>query len=564
MQIHEKTSTLQKIILVIFGLFLCSVLLEGGLRIGGFILLSQEEYRNRGPINQKETYRIMCLGESTTFLGGGNSYPRQLERILNQRNSGIKFKVINKGVGGTTSTNIVAKLESNIKKYNPDIIIVMMGINDTENTVAYADIHSNKTVLFLKSFRIYKLAKLLQLHIIHKFKEKKLVEAEETHKKALEITTINDRAYINLTDYNQEQGKLVEVEELFKKALEINPKNDGLYINFAQYFWDQGKLVEAEETLKKALELNPKKEGAYINLADYYRKQGKLVEAEEMFKKALEINPKNDGLYISFAQNFWDQRKLVEAEETLKKVLEINPNYDLAYNNLADYYLEHGKLVEAEETLKKALEINPKNDYAYIIFAQYLWYQGKLDEAVELFKKALEINPRYDLAYIKLADYYRKQGKLVEVEELFKRAKKTYSEDDAFYYQLSALLNKKKKKGKAADGYSQKTSAIDTGWYKHVTIQNYRILKEIVTKKGIKLVFMQYPVRSVEPLKKIFKSEESLVYVDNERIFKEAIARENYDKYFIDKSGDDFGHCTVKGDRLLAENAANVILKEFF
>jgi len=75
---------------------------------------------------------------------------------------------------------------------------------------------------------------------------------------------------------------------------------------------------------------------------------------------------------------------------------------------------------------------------------------------------------------------------------------------------------------------------------------------------------MQYPVRSVEPLKKIFKDKKSPVFVDNEKIFKEAMARENYDKYFLDKFRKDFGHCTVTGNRLLAENAANVILKEFF
>jgi len=174
MQIHGRTTNKQKIALIIFGLFLCGVLLEVGLRFGGFILLSQEEYRNRNLFNKEGTYHIMCLGESTTLIGGWNAYPRQLERILNQRNIGIKFKVINKGVPGTYSTNIVANLESNINKYNPDMIIVMMGINDRDYTVPYADIPSNKTVLFLKSFRIYKLAKLLRLHIIQRLEEKKI------------------------------------------------------------------------------------------------------------------------------------------------------------------------------------------------------------------------------------------------------------------------------------------------------------------------------------------------------------------------------------------------------
>ena len=32
----------------------------------------------------------------------------------------------------------------------------------------------------------------------------------------------------------------------------------------------------------------------------------------------------------------------------------------------------------------------------------------------------------------------------------------------------------------------------------------------------------------------------------------------------MDMFGGDFGHCTVKGNRLLAENVARVILKEIF
>jgi len=529
MQIHEKTSSKQKIILIIFGLFLCVLLLEVGLRIGGFILLSQEEHRNKGPINQKGTYRIMSLGESTTFNGESNSYPRQLERILNQRNSGIKFKVINKGRAGIESTGILAKLENNINKYNPDMIIVMMGINDGEDTVAYADIHSKKNVLFFKSFRIYKLAKLLRLHIIQRFEEKKLDKAEESLKKALEINPKSEKAYVGLVDYYQGQEKFVEAEELIKKALEINPKSDKAYLDLARYSQEQGKFVEAEELIKKALEINPKNNKAYIDLAHYYWEQGKRVKAEEVLKKAIEINPKN---------------------------------YE-AYFVLADYYGMQEKNVEAEELPKKVLEIHPKNDAAYVVLAYFRGQENSV-EAKELLEKAIEINPKNTAAYTNLAYNYQDQGKLVEAIEMLKKALEADPGNDNIYYKLSAMLNKKNKKRKAADEYSQRIGAIDTGWYEQVTIQNYRILKEIVTKKGIKLVSMQYPVRSVEPLKKIFKDKESLVFVDNEKIFKEAVARENYDEYFTDKFRDGFGHCTVKGNRLLAENAANVILKEFF
>jgi len=55
-----------------------------------------------------------------------------------------------------------------------------------------------------------------------------------------------------------------------------------------------------------------------------------------------------------------------------------------------------------------------------------------------------------------------------------------------------------------------------------------------------------------------------VIFVDNERIFKDAIGKKGYNKYFTDMFGGDFGHCTQKGNKLLAENIANAILKEVF
>ncbi|MBU1998045.1 MAG: hypothetical protein ABIG46_08200 [Candidatus Omnitrophota bacterium] len=85
-----ETSSRQKIILIILGVFLALILIETGLRLRGFIILSLQERRNRFSLMQRGAYRIMCLGESTTI----GQYPRFLENMLNQRNIGIKFSVI--------------------------------------------------------------------------------------------------------------------------------------------------------------------------------------------------------------------------------------------------------------------------------------------------------------------------------------------------------------------------------------------------------------------------------------------------------------------------------------
>ena len=62
----------------------------------------------------------------------------------------------------------------------------------------------------------------------------------------------------------------------------------------------------------------------------------------------------------------------------------------------------------------------------------------------------------------------------------------------------------------------------------------------------------------------MFENKEGIIFVDNEMVFRKALKQASYDEYFTDMFAGDFGHCTPKGNRLLAENIANVILKECF
>jgi hypothetical protein len=97
-----------------------------------------------------------------------------------------------------------------------------------------------------------------------------------------------------------------------------------------------------------------------------------------------------------------------------------------------------------------------------------------------------------------------------------------------------------------------------------VTAANYRKLKSILDARGIRIVCVQYPMRSVEPLEKIFEDARGVIFVDNERLFKEAVTQGGYREYFRDFFAGDFGHCTYKGNKLLAGNIADAILREIF
>ncbi|MFH0984248.1 MAG: tetratricopeptide repeat protein [Candidatus Omnitrophota bacterium] len=155
--------------------------------------------------------------------------------------------------------------------------------------------------------------------------------------------------------------------------------------------------------------------------------------------------------------------------------------------------------------------------------------RGNVTQAEAIFKSAFRINPRNDRALAALASLYESQGKLELARE-----------------------------------YGEKLRASRLEDVNPVTKRNFYRLKEILDRRGIKLVCAQYPMRSLEPLRKIFGKYKDVVFVDNEAVFQTAVKKEGYPTYFRDMFAGDFGHCTPKGNELLAQNIADVILEKVF
>jgi Tfp pilus assembly protein PilF len=471
----------------------------------------------------------MCLGESTTAIGGNDSYPYQLEEILNQYNTGIRFSVINKGVPAVKTWGIVSQLEDNLNKYRPHIITTMMGVNDDGSHMPYEEIHATGIMSFIASFRVYKLVRLLWLHIVTKAKKKGHYWSKEILREAKQQSS--SMPIIGLKNCYAEEIDINPTERELKKAIELNPQDYMAYIELAHYYKNEGYLSRIEELYKKALKLNPRNEIAYVELGWYYEHQSRYSQAEECYKKALELNPQNENTYVELGRFYIGQKNPVLAEKNYKKALELNPRNDTAYFDLGRFYAERGDYLQAQEAFQKAIELDPKNDRAYVELGGLYRYQKKFSQAQEAFQKALELNSQNDRTYGGLVVLYQEMGR----------------------YDL-------------ADKYSREINKLHLGFYNPITRNNYRKLKEILDQRGIKLVCIQYPMRSIESLKKMFTLEEQkdIIFIDNEKTFKEALRKTDYREYFVDMFAGDFGHCTSKGNRLLAENIANTILREYF
>ncbi|MDD5022377.1 MAG: hypothetical protein PHR82_09665, partial [Endomicrobiaceae bacterium] len=76
-----------------------------------------------------------------------------------------------------------------------------------------------------------------------------------------------------------------------------------------------------------------------------------------------------------------------------------------------------------------------------------------------------------------------------------------------------------------------------------------------------KIIAMQYPVRSVKPLQNILKDFNNIIFVSNEKNFKERLKTTNCKMIFKDLFAGDFGHCTDLGNQMIADNLADTLVK---
>ena len=353
---------------------------------------------------------------------------------------------------------------------------------------------------------------------------------------------------------------------MLKNAIEIEPEHAEAYVQLGMLMREERRYPEAEELLRKAIEVEPENEEAYIELAYSYKKIVFYDQAEEMLKKAIEIEPEDEKAYIELGILKREQRLYPEAEEMFRKAIEIEPENERAYAEMAWSYMHRGLLDEPEEILKKGIEVNPDNHELYINLGMlYTELLLEYDKSEEMLKKAIEMVPDNIEAYIQLGMCYISQKKYDKAEAAFREAMRVEPEaNHDNTYRLLSRCYMELGNNKLAEYFLKKTNVSSSGYYDFIITHNYRKLNGIVAKRGVKLVCVQYPMRSVKQLRKLFDSTEGIIFVDNEKIFKEALEKASYDEYFIDSFGGDFGHCTKKGNELIAENIADTILRYGF
>jgi len=491
-------------------IFIFLVVIELLLRLGGFVFLALQERQNKILPGARAEYRVLCLGESTTALGGEDSYPNQLEKILNLGQTQTGFKVINKGIPSATTTHIALHVEEYLNEYQPDIVVAMLGINDHVSPLKE---HNGLIAVakgFFEHFNTYDLARSLWLRLFHQDINEKNERAEKQIQK-IEVDVARAPSaenYTKLAGMYRAVNKSEQERETLLKALSLDPNDYQAWGYLGLHYKRLGDYQNAAPALEKMVALSPNtgdsKVAAYAELADCYRLWGKPRDSERVYLESIHFLPNHPGAYGCLANLYLEEKRYDEAEKLYEKQISINPNAVLFYGKLAHCYRRHGRHLAAERLLQQAIKFNPKVAVLYVELSLCLQENKKDREAQAVLNQAWELQ--------------------------------TESSDDP------NLDN---------DGYNPQTAA------------NFQKIKNVLSQTKIPLVIVQYPMRDINPLKKIFYPAGDVHFVDNKTIFEHAVRKDGYDEYFTDRFAGDFGHCTAKGNRLLAGNIARVIEKIF-
>jgi hypothetical protein len=384
----------------------------------------------------KGTYKIMCLGDSVTAWGGDDSYPAQLERVLDLRSKGIKYKVINQGVAGATTSTILANLPGWIEEYRPSMVIVMAGVVDDF--------------------------------------EKKKPEKEWGF-------------YFNKLKVLQMFNKLFDMA-----AAEINRDAAGVNKYFIKRKDDTAKTAGEDESIEEAVVKEPVSQIKIYALAKIAEGTGRPDIAEVLYKKFLE-NDRNkvvtQWVISQFGQLLVDMRQ---------------------YDQFV-YLMPH---IPYKEWPRE-------------------WVKGYCHGGAN-------------------TEHVRQI-----IENMVQNGEETY----IYKYIVSCYEESGQKP--LADFYLNKLIARSTGVYSPATQKNFLDIKDLLMSKNIQPVFMQYPMRDIKELSDIFKDEpdyDKIIFVDNGPVFRNAIKKDSYYTYFVDRDRADFGHLTPEGSRLLASNITDKIL----
>jgi len=510
------------------GLVAALVLLEIALRIGGALFSGQQDRQNRDALEGGDRV-ILCIGESTTALGGEDAWPRQLQTALRDR-TGEPYSVINEGVPGVDSSVLLAQLEANLDQYRPEVVVAMMGANDIPGgAIPFEAVPVAERTGLPHSLKTYKLAR----QIWHAVGESRSEDAG------------GDADGFDPSDARNSYSDVV-----------------GRGIFLAQ----NHRYQEAEAIFLAAAEREPSRADAYIELGRLYDNQARSDEAEAMLVAGIDAcrvhaDHPCDGPRVELARHFEQHERRLEAVDEFRRAIEENGHNAKAWFGLGRVQRKLERFEEAAAAFHRAVDLEPRDAQAHVSLGLCMESLGDLDGALQHLSTGWDLAPGDRRAFIRLADFYERNQMHTAFEDLAAQALDVNPDVDDIPGRI-ALYHRRTGDPDRAARFQAMADDLRVRATPEMTRENYLAAYRILSERGIRLVTVQYPVRSAEPLQALFADHGDVLVVDNAEVFRDALRTRPYAEIFWDSCYGDFGHATRTGNHMLAASIADALLAD--
>lgn len=545
---RRPRSLRERLVAIGVGLVVALVALEITLRLVGFGFLAMQDGRNRRALESGGAYTVLCIGESITAVGGRDAYPAQLEEVLDARGGGVDFAVINGGIPASNSTQLLDELEANLDRYQPDLVVAMMGANDNQpgsgsSAIPYdGDVPVGERTGFPHWLKTYRLARQA-LHTLDRAAGQAPMAVGSLPGSGAIVCPVQCEGLADDPAAGDEREACEEAERAWNTAQEGHPE-------------------DAEARLRKALARHPNSPSVHVALAVVLIQLGGMDEAENLLVSATALDSGSASAWNELAALYSMMRRWSQAERAFRSGLRAEPGDLRCETGLGHVLVEQGRCDDAVSILERAVRASPDDVGTYHDLGTCLERVGREAEAVDAYREAIDLSaPDYwfDPALERWTVLMERLGRTDEVEPLFAKVLEARPLDDALLGKLASHYRRSGDRA-AADRLLDEARQQRSLHYCPVTRANYQRLHSTTRARGITLVAAQYPRRDVALLRRLFDDSTGVLFAGDPAAYERELERSSFDAVFVDDCYGDFGHGTRRGNRLLAEGIATVIL----
>lgn len=357
-----------QVLLVCLGVVGALVIAELGLRLAGVAYrLSRQPWPAAISLSQEASrYRVLCIGDSFTFGIGalaGFSYPEQLAGLLDGAAGEASVEVMNLGVPGDNSSQVLRRLEGLLPVVRPQVVVILVGTNNSWNTARASlpppwRVARPTWLAGAQRLRIYRLFALAvagfwrmpaaraetEAFSLPAYLELQLdAKAADARLEELASQPASPERHVAMGKVYLGRQRLDEAAASFHHALAANPEPEEAYEAYVglalsrMFSGDVSGSGEVDTVLAAAIRSNPEHSAAYWvrGVAQLLRQEDR--GAQEDFTTAVSLNPR-------MAWALMDLRERARAPQRMQRYLEEWLTRDLdAMLGAAERY--HAKVV---------------------------------------------------------------------------------------------------------------------------------------------------------------------------------------------------------------------------